>query len=209
MGRRITCKGVIPRYLIERMIAAYIRESVEGDGLNLQRESIKSWLLAQGLDVEGVTWYEDTLIDSKSTRSGLEALSRAVLASQVTTVVIWRLDRIARSVRDEISMLTDWCQRGLRIVSVAQGIDILGQETSNARLLAALQAIDNVAREERRIERIAEAKKKAAAQQRRRAFFSKQKQAVWDLHHAGLGIQEIAEKLGIPADKVSNYLIIV
>jgi DNA invertase Pin-like site-specific DNA recombinase len=34
--------------------------------------------------------------------------------------VVYKLDRLSRKLRDGINVLCDWCERGLRVVSVTQ-----------------------------------------------------------------------------------------
>ena len=41
-------------------------------------------------------------------------------------VVVWKLDRISRRQKDGINLLADWCERGVRVVSVTQQIDLSG-----------------------------------------------------------------------------------
>jgi DNA invertase Pin-like site-specific DNA recombinase len=41
-------------------------------------------------------------------------------------VVVWKLDRFSRRQRDGINLLADWCERGVRVVSVTQQIDLNG-----------------------------------------------------------------------------------
>jgi hypothetical protein len=41
-------------------------------------------------------------------------------------VVVWKLDRMARSMREGITILSKWCESGVRVVSVTQQIDLCG-----------------------------------------------------------------------------------
>jgi DNA invertase Pin-like site-specific DNA recombinase len=40
--------------------------------------------------------------------------------------VVWKLDRISRCQHEGISLLADWCERGIRVVVVTQQIDLSG-----------------------------------------------------------------------------------
>ena len=53
-------------------------------------------------------------------------LQADIFAGEVDTVVVWKLDRLSRSLRDGVNVLADWCDRGLRVVSVTQQIDFNG-----------------------------------------------------------------------------------
>ena len=43
---------------------------------------------------------------------------------EAKTVVVWRLDRLTRKQRDGINTLADWCEKGVRVVSVTQQLDL-------------------------------------------------------------------------------------
>ena len=45
---------------------------------------------------------------------------------EAKTVVVWRLDRLTRKQRDGINTLADWCEKGVRVVSVTQQLDLSG-----------------------------------------------------------------------------------
>ncbi len=44
----------------------------------------------------------------------------------INTLVVWKLDRISRNQKDGIILLADWCERGARVVSVTQQLDLSG-----------------------------------------------------------------------------------
>ena len=50
-------------------------------------------------------------------------------------MVLWKLDRLSRNLRDGLNVLIDWCDRGLRVVSTTQQIDFNG---SLGKMLAAV-----------------------------------------------------------------------
>ena len=49
--------------------------------------------------------------------------------------MVWKLDRLSRNLRDGINVLADWCDKGLRVVSVTQQIDFNG---ATGKMLAAV-----------------------------------------------------------------------
>jgi DNA invertase Pin-like site-specific DNA recombinase len=52
-------------------------------------------------------------------RPGLIALKEAIFSGRVKTVVVWKLDRLARSMREGINTISAWCDSGVWAVSVA------------------------------------------------------------------------------------------
>jgi DNA invertase Pin-like site-specific DNA recombinase len=59
-------------------------------------------------------------------RSGFIRLQEAIFAGTVKMVIVWKLDRIARSMREGINILSGWWECGVRVVSVTQQIDLSG-----------------------------------------------------------------------------------
>ena len=80
------------------MIAAYVRVSTKDQNPDLQREEIGAWAKAQG--IKDVIWYEDRISGDKSSRPRLDDLRKDIFAGKVKTVILWKLDRLARSKRD-------------------------------------------------------------------------------------------------------------
>jgi DNA invertase Pin-like site-specific DNA recombinase len=56
----------------------------------------------------------------------LQRLQTAIFAGDVHTVLVWKLERLARSLREGVNTLADWCQRDVRVVSVTQQLDLDG-----------------------------------------------------------------------------------
>jgi len=55
-----------------------------------------------------VRWFEDVESGATTRREGLDALQKAIFAGEVKTVVVWKLDRLAQSLRDGIDILSGW-----------------------------------------------------------------------------------------------------
>jgi hypothetical protein len=76
-------------------VAAFIRVSTRDQRHTSQRAEVERWLKAQHLT--DVTWFEDKESGGKMGCRGLNALEDAIFAGEVKTVVVWKLDRVARS----------------------------------------------------------------------------------------------------------------
>ncbi len=63
---------------------------------------------------------------SRIYRETLNALNRVILDGDIKTVVVWKPDRIARTQKEGINTFYDWCDAGVRVVSVTQQIDLSG-----------------------------------------------------------------------------------
>ena len=41
-------------------------------------------------------------------------------------MVVWKLDRLARSLEEGVNVLADWCQREVRMIAITPQIDLSG-----------------------------------------------------------------------------------
>ncbi|MGC1954478.1 MAG: recombinase family protein, partial [Gammaproteobacteria bacterium] len=73
-----------------------------------------------------VRWFEDKESATASHRLAFRQLQAGIFEGRIKTVVVWKLDRLSRRLRDGINLLADWCERGVRVVAVTQQIDPSG-----------------------------------------------------------------------------------
>ena len=104
-------------------IAAYCRVSSRHQKTDSQVAEIKKWLDAHGYDGSQVVWYMDKQTGKTLQRPEFERLQRDIFAGKVGTVIVWKLDRLSRRLRDGVNVLADWCERGLKIVVITQQIE--------------------------------------------------------------------------------------
>ncbi len=105
------------------MHGIYIRVSTFGQNTAGQKREIQNWLNGNGGSDVKVRWYVDKATGNDLNRPEFERLQKDIFDGKVNTVVVWKLDRLSRNLRDGINTLSDWCERGLRVVSVTQQID--------------------------------------------------------------------------------------
>jgi DNA invertase Pin-like site-specific DNA recombinase len=112
--------------------------------LQSQEKALQDYIKNHGLS--NVRWYRDKLSGATTKRPGFEKLQRDIkFSGKVGTVLVWKLDRLSRSLKDGVNILADWCDREIRVVAVAQQLDFNG---SVGRLIAAvLLAIAQMERE--------------------------------------------------------------
>ena len=113
----------MPRYA-----AGYIRVSSEeqaqhGISVEAQREILKAWAIVQ--QAGDLVLYEDPGFSGKNTdRPALRQLLADVRAGTVAALVVWKLDRLSRSLRDTLSIIEDELQpMGVALHSVTESID--------------------------------------------------------------------------------------
>lgn len=189
----------------EMATAIYVRVSTVGQNEAGQRREIRRWLKGNG--VSDVTWYADKETGDHLDRPEFVKLQKAIFHGEVDTVVVWKLDRLSRSLRDGIDTLCDWCDRGLRVVSVTQQIDFNGAAGKLiASVLFAVAEMEQETRRERQAAGIAVARE-AGVYRGRVVGSTKAKPArALRLHRKGLNDREIGEALGVSRRTVQRYL---
>lgn len=104
------------------MLTGYARISTHDQNLDLQRDA---------LEQAGCTRiYEDRLSGAASARPGLEKLREVLRTGD--TLVVWRLDRLGRSLKDLIAWITWLEDQGVGLRSLTESIDTT---TSGGRLI--------------------------------------------------------------------------
>jgi DNA invertase Pin-like site-specific DNA recombinase len=189
------------------MIGVYIRVSSSTQKSDSQHAEIRRWLRAHGHDLETVQWFEDTETGATLTRSGLIRLQEAIFAGTVKMVVVWKLDRIARSMREGINTLSRWCELRVRVVSVTQQIDLSGTVGHLvAGVLFAIAEIELQHVKERQAAGIAAARQRGVYKGRKPGATKAKPQRARELRDKGMTLPEIAQALHVDKRTVSRYL---
>ena len=74
--------------------------------------------------MEQVTWFIDKESGRTLDRPEFQKLQRVIFDGTVKTVIVWKLDRISRRLKDGINLLSDWCSADVRVISITQQIDL-------------------------------------------------------------------------------------
>lgn len=107
-------------------ILGYTRISTAGQDDQLQRDA----LTAAGVQARDI--YSDVTSGSKvaTTRPGMQKLMG--YAQSGDTIVVWRIDRLGRSLLDVLNTVNGLRDKGIMVRSIADGID---PETTTGRLM--------------------------------------------------------------------------
>ena len=99
------------------MLVGYMRVSTDGDRqvLDLQRDA----LLAAGVDERHL--FEDRASGSRDDRAGLAKALAFIRAGDC--LVVWKLDRLGRSLPHLLTTVTDLKKRGVAFRSLAEQMD--------------------------------------------------------------------------------------
>ncbi|MHC4271615.1 MAG: recombinase family protein [Planctomycetota bacterium] len=187
-----------------KTVAAYIRVSTldQQKGLKSQEKALRDYIKNHG--ITNIRWYRDKLSGADIDRPDFARLQKDVFKGKVGTVLCWKLDRLSRSLKDGINILTDWCERGIRVVAVSQQIDLNG---SVGKIIAAvLLGVAQMERENIRenVKRgMMAAKARGVKLGKRPKLFAKD---IKKLQGKGMNITEVARKLNVTRQAVYKAL---
>jgi len=188
-------------------IAAYCRTSTTRQKNDSQIAEIEKWLVAHGHAQNQIGWYVDQVTGKTLKRPEFERLQKDIFAGDVRTVVLWKLDRLSRRLRDGVNVLADWCERGVKVVVVTQQIELDGPVGRMiAALLLGLAEIELEYRRERQTAGIEVARKKGVFLGRQRGTTKAKPHRARELRGNGFAVGEVAQALGISERTVMRYL---
>lgn len=109
-------------------VAIYIRWSTEDQGqghtLEIQRESCRYYCLSQGwIARDELTFIDDGHSGSTLERPALSRLRKAVQAGEVDCVIVYKLDRLSRNVKDIINLVLDEWEEACCVRSTQEPVD--------------------------------------------------------------------------------------
>jgi DNA invertase Pin-like site-specific DNA recombinase len=180
------------------MFIGYARVSTDDQNLDLQRDAL------QKAGCEQI--YTDRVSGTKAERKGLtEALSHLRAGD---TLVVWRLDRLGRSLRHLIDTVTDLQERGIGFKSLQESIDTT---TSGGKLVfhifGALAEFEREIIRERTRAGLTAARARGKSGGRPKAMTAKQVQMLRNLaSDPGNSIDEICKTLGISRTTFYRYV---
>jgi len=190
-----------------KTVACYCRVSSRYQKNDSQRADIRRWLRGNDIKAASVEWFEDKETGKSLKRPAFDALQQAIFDGQFKIVVVWKLDRISRHQLEGINVLADWCDRGIRVVSVTQLIDLRGAVGRMvASVLFGIAEIELEYRRERQAAGIREAKKHGVYLGRKKGTTKANPNRAMQLRKQGLTIDEIAKSFGVTSRTVLRYL---
>jgi DNA invertase Pin-like site-specific DNA recombinase len=180
------------------MLIGYARVSTDDQNLDLQRDAL------QQAGCERV--FEDTASGAKAERVGLVALMEVLRAGD--TVVIWRMDRLGRSLKDLIALVERLEAVGVGLRSLQEKIDTT---SSGGRLVfhlfGALAEFErNLIRERTQAGLTAARARGRHGGRKKRLDPAKQKIALRLYHERQHTVEEICRMMGVGRSTLYNYL---
>jgi DNA invertase Pin-like site-specific DNA recombinase len=112
------------------MIAIYLRVSTKRQDTRSQESELKAWAASQS---EPVCWYRDKMTGKTMDRPDWNRLEGDMMAGKISTIVVWRLDRLGRTAKGLTALFAELTARKVNLVSLKDGLDLT---TPAGRLMA-------------------------------------------------------------------------
>jgi DNA invertase Pin-like site-specific DNA recombinase len=177
-----------------------VRVSSRSQNGDSQEVDLQRWADAQ---TEPVKWYSDKFTGKTMDRPGFSQIEQQIAAGKVSSLVVWRLDRLGRTASGLTKLFEDLQAHKVNLVSLRDGLDL---STSAGRLmanvLASVAAYETEVRSERQMAGIAAAKDRGVRfgrplGSRHSRIQPEKRQAVLEHKAAGWTITDIARAVGL------------
>jgi putative DNA-invertase from lambdoid prophage Rac len=200
--------------------AMYVRVSTDRQDYAMQAQELREYAGRNGWSV---TEYADKISGAKAKRPALDRLMADARMKKVDVVLVWKIDRFGRTLRDFVDNVMQLDQWGVRFIAPTQGIDTDKRNPASKFLMHILGAVAEFEREII-IERVRAGRKmydadyaagkvgkerksrsgKNLAPHRPQKIFRRDKAA--EMRAAGMSIRAIARELGIPHTTIADAL---
>ena len=189
---------------MNRKVAVYIRVSTydQQKGLKSQEKALEDYCFNHGLSK--VVWFRDIMTGSKIDRPAFKRMQKAIFEGKVDTVIVWKLDRLSRSLKDGINTLCKWLDKEIRVISITQQLDFggpMGQMIAGILFAVAQMERENLRENTKR--GIAAARARGVRLGKRPKLFAKD---IVPLLQDGLSIAKVSKKLGKTRQAIYNAL---
>jgi DNA invertase Pin-like site-specific DNA recombinase len=179
------------------VLIGYIRVSTNDQNIDLQRNAL------QGADCEQI--FADKITGTSTERPGLNRALRVL--SPGDTLVVWKLDRLGRSVRHLITLVEDLKSRGIHFRSLTDSIDT---STSMGRfffhVMSALAEMERELIVERTRAGLAAAREQGRIGGRRRIMTEQVVARAKRMFAQGATLQQVALVLEVSPKTIYRYI---
>jgi len=122
----------------QRRTAIYCRVSTSDQDIGLQQDELRGLVAQRGWTLAG-EYLDDGVSGARTSRPGLDALLADAQAGRLDVVLVWRLDRLGRSLQHLLQVLDDLEGWGVGFVSAREpGLD---STSTTGKLLLQLIAV--------------------------------------------------------------------
>jgi DNA invertase Pin-like site-specific DNA recombinase len=177
-------------------VAAYTRVStLKNQDCEVQARELREYCTRRGWKI--VAEFSDTgFSGAKDSRPALDKMLRAARRREFDVILVWKLDRLSRSLRHLVNLLSEFESLGLALASLTDAIDFT---TPQGKLMFALVSAFGEFERSLIRERIMAGLRAARARGARfgRPPIDVDRQAVAELRASGASWRTIAKRLGV------------
>ena len=186
--------------------ALYIRVSTEGQRTDSQEQELKRYCRQRGWKDLG--FYTDKISGARASRPQLDRLMQDIRAGKVDRLVVYKLDRLGRSLTHLALILDELNRLRVPLIASSQGIDTSDDKPAGRLQLGVLMAVAEFERGiiKERVNAGLAAAKARGVQLGRPATINGRAAEIRKLKAKGLGLRAIARELGMPPSSVHRAL---
>jgi DNA invertase Pin-like site-specific DNA recombinase len=187
-----------------KRVAIYLRVSTSTQTVENQRLELEAYCERQGWSISQV--YEDAGVSGSTyDRSALQQMLKDAAKGKFEVLMVWKIDRLARSTSDLLHILQQLKATGVDFISTTQSIDTTS--SMGKMVLTFLAAIAEFERETI-VERVKAGIHRAKAEGVRigRPRVAVDVRKAIELRNQGQGYKQIAKNLGLPRTTVYRVL---
>lgn len=150
-------------------VALYARVSTDSQSTENQLLELRAYCAARGWSIRQ-EFIDDGISGAKTSRPGLDAMMIAARRRQIDAVVVWKLDRLGRSLGHLVTLLDELTSLGVAFVSLGEAIDMTTPAGRlQAHILSAMAEFERARIKERVHAGIARARQQGKRLGRRRS----------------------------------------
>jgi DNA invertase Pin-like site-specific DNA recombinase len=179
--------------------AVYLRVSSRQQEVKSQKLRIDTWLDGRKIVVSSNHWYIDKESGATLQRAGLDRLKQAIFDGHINHVVMYGLDRFARTMIDGLVAIDEWQKQKVKLTFVSDQME-LDFGTWQGEIVAKIMVAIKLAFAE--AERTKLLTRQRAGIDAAKALTKEAKR----LHANGMRLTRIATHLGKPASVVQKML---
>ena len=111
-------------------VGIYCRVSTGMQSVEMQRRELLAYCERRGWEI--AEEYSDVMSGGKDTRPGLDRMLNDAKRRKFDVIVVWKLDRIGRSLKHLLNLLSEMESVGVALVSYSDALDL---STPQGRLM--------------------------------------------------------------------------